>query len=236
MRRILCLLLVGCTSSSSAAEPPPSGADHDAVDRSALILFSVEAAVVAADTAFDFGDTIDPKATPEQNVARVRGHASAPTCAVVSATTDTVTVDWGAKCVVGAETMSGTMTVKITSAGIAVTYANVSVSGMTAPAAASFATTDGASFTVTFDGGDRVTAADASGAIRIDGTVSGVRIEGLLYLRGQCYAREGKIIAFGTTTYELEMLTPINAQVAVTNANVPFDSVELPPYGSCGVQ
>jgi len=235
MKRLLCLLLVGCTSSSSSSSSSQP-ADHDAVERSARILYSVEAAVVAADTAFDFGDTIDPNATPEQNVARVRGHASAPTCAEVSATADTVTVDWGAKCVVGAETLSGTMTVKITVAGIAVSYANVSVSGMTAPAAASFVTTDGASFTVTFDGGDRVTAADANGAIRIDGTVSGVGIDGVVYIRGQCYAREGKILAFGTTTYELEALTPINAQVAVTNANVPFDSVELPPYGSCGVQ
>jgi hypothetical protein len=262
MRTLALVLLasasVGCSSTSTTTPSSSSGdkgetTDTELVASSAEGLFAVEAAVVAADTAFEFDPTLDPAADAATNVENVRAHAATAPCAKVSATTDTVTLDLGSKCIIGAETLSGAFTVRVTKTAATTTLAldltDVSVSGMNVSGTASFATTNGTSFAVTVDltsGASHVTgnvtATGINGTLRLDGSLTAstftMRVDGVTYVRGQCYATTGSVEAQsqrGVTTYDFEALTPTNSQVAVTKDGAPRDSVPLPPYGSCGI-
>jgi hypothetical protein len=264
-------LLVGCAGyvSPDNAPPAPSSSssgsvdtsdpvDRDHVERSGRGLFAALAAIVAADSAIAFDPTIDPAATPVQNAASIRTHAAPSECAKVSPGTDaSVAVDYGAQCVVDGETLSGSLTIAVKKSGatttLAVTYTNVSVSGMSVSGSATFAMTDKVELDVTLDVTSgtshvtgKLTAGGGTGKLAIKGAITvttpdlpvNVRIDDLAYVRGHCYGSTGTITADstrGTTTYTFGLITPFNGQVTVTKNGVPKDSIALPTYGTCGV-
>jgi hypothetical protein len=256
--------LIACASSTSgggapmSSGDPPDTADRDQVERGGTALATLESVIVGADSAFAFDPTIDPAATAAQNSSNIQTHARLAPCARVSTTADGVSIDDGAGCLVGAETLTGGITVGVRKDGatttLTLTTTSFSANGKMASGTASFATSDGSNFDVTVDltgatatrVSGKVAVEGRSGTFVIDGTVTAesasvtatVSIDAVTYMRGQCYASTGTVTvasALTTTTYAFEPLTPVNGQVAVTKSGVPKDSIELPPYGKCGV-